>query len=272
MRVDKRPKPVRAFWIFASVGLVVGALAGVGGAVVKGTDYASTAVLSWDPSSLRYTNANAYVPDATSLGVQVKGQAQKVLSDDVMTPAAQELGMTAKALRADVTATGSTDTNQLAITATATAPDRAKAIADEVVSAYQKEVRATFTAQYKEQAAALGDSIDELQLKIDATPASSASLSDNLSAQVATLTTQQVTLLSLAADPQIPVTVLREPIADANPAGPSVATLGVLGGGLGLLIGLALFALFRALGMGRMPQPVRTGADPRQIRGGLDVA
>lgn len=251
--------------IIVAITTVIGGAAGYAGALLKGKEYSSTAQMVWDPSSLRYTNANAYVPDSTSLGVQISTQALKVLSDDVVDPASTTLGISAKELRKEVAVSASSSTNQLSVTATAASPDRARAVTAAVVQAYRTQVRADFSAQYTQQADALQDSIDALQLQVDATPRSSSSLSDNLSAQLATLTSQQIVLRAQATDTQIPVTTFRAPLADSSPSGASPSTLAVVGAGLGLLIGLGLFALVRVVQLNRRAgvsradtQPVRT--------------
>lgn len=264
MRVDKRFKPARTLALLLVIGVVVGGALGFAGAVLRGVEYESTAQLIWDPSSTRYTNATAYVPDATSLGLQIKTQALTILSDDVIDPASETVGLTPSQLRGDVAASGSPDTNQLTITAKADSPSRARELASEVYEAYSDEVQRTFASQYREQASALQRSIDKLQLQVDATPSTSGSLADNLAAQLATLTTQQVVLRAQVSDAQTPLKLLREPVEPAASAGPGATTLAVVGAGLGFLLSLAVFGLVRSVVRARVAESDRVrSATPR---------
>ncbi|GAA4674673.1 YveK family protein [Frondihabitans cladoniiphilus] len=263
MPTETRRSHGRVLVLLAVLGIVVGAAAGYGGSKVTTPEYSSTAQLSWDPASLRYSDSSAYVPDSVSLGIQTKTQSLKVLSDAVVDPASDALGISPAALRRAVTTTTSTTSNQLTVSATAGTAQAAHDIVDRVVTTYQTSVVSTLQAQYTQQADALSAPIAGLQQQIASVPDSA--YTDNLASQLATLTTQQLVLRSEATAPATPLSVLSAASVAKAPTGASAKTLSVVGGGLGLLVGIVVFALLRTTRWSRAEREEPTVSRRRRL-------
>jgi uncharacterized protein involved in exopolysaccharide biosynthesis len=254
-------RPVILSVVLIAVLTVIGATLGYLGGQVQGRVYTSTARLLWDPSSLRYTDSSAYVPDSVSLELQVAGQTERILSDAVIIPVSEQLDTSVKELRKAVSASVEAGSTLMTVSAEADSASEAQTIATAVVAAYSESVESTIAAQYTGQSEALSDSIARVRKELDDVEAESA-LESSLASQLATLTSQQEQLNAKAAAAPTPLSLIQEASLPEEPSNLSPLVLAIVGGGIGFLIGAVVTAM---VGIRRRNRVVRgAGASASQ--------
>ncbi len=249
---------------------VLGALVVGAGSVVLGPSFTSTADVLWNPGALEYLGgATPDTPD--SLDRQVSDQREVVLSDAVVSGAADELGMDPDDVRDMLEVEVQTGSSLLVVSATADDADEAVEVSEAVTAAYVEDVRVSGAGALADQADILQGSIDRLtgetatltadlaaangelaQLPVTS-PAYGAAqnratgLSTRLtdaSAELSDLVSEQESLRASAEAYPGQAFVLRDARTPTGPSSLSLPTALVLGAALGLLLG-ACVVLYR---------------------------
>lgn len=225
------------------VGLaVLGAVGGFVGGSSRAVEFSSEAQVVWDPSSLRLTDASAYVPDAVSLDGQAQVQSVRLMSDEVLGSAGDAVGLDADDLR-DVVAV-SVDGNLLTVRGSADSGAAAQREVQAVVDSYVAVVTKDLSDGFTSQAALVQAQIDEVRGALG-TVGPSDPLASGLSSQLSQLISSKALLSAKAAAVPVPVDVVEPASLPVKPSSASAVTLGVLGGGLGVLAGVAVVLLSR---------------------------
>ncbi|WP_210509259.1 hypothetical protein, partial [Naasia sp. SYSU D00057] len=235
---------LRGLWAVVVV-VVLALLGGVGGFVggsARGAEFTSEARLAWDPAQLRVTDASAYAPDVLSLEGQSQQQAVRLMSDAVLVPVSESLGVDLVDLRE--TFAVSVDGNLLTVRGQAASADAAQAQVQAVLDSYVTAVSSGLANDFSAQAALVQVQIDQVRAALG-TVGSGDPLASGLSTQLAGLISQQALLTAKAAAVPSPVDVLEPASLPAEPSSASAVTLGIVGAGLGFLVGVAVLLLMR---------------------------
>lgn len=261
---------LRSWWIIVAA-VVVGAavlaviaylqpLAWTAAATVQYRPGDPTASLTGGASGLSGTDADRLL----------NSQQDILLSDAVIDPAAQALGLEPADLRRTVALRRSEGSDVLTVSATADTPDTAAQRALTVTNAYVDASRSEGVRALNTQAEALGAPITELTAAAAALPPAVDGAPDDprreaYVSQLAALTQQQRQLTMAATLYPGKVTILRVPEASTEPSSAGALTGGLVGASLGLILGMVLAlargARRRARPMAR-PSPIRPPWDP----------
>ncbi|GAA4674640.1 GumC domain-containing protein [Frondihabitans cladoniiphilus] len=224
--------------VLTGLGTTIGFL----GARSATTKYTSTSVLLWDPSSLRYGDASAYVPDSASLVIQVAAQMTLVQSDSVIDPAAKKVGLTATRLRSDIEVLPGSSASEFLVSSTAKTARDAQDLTKAVVDSYAAQTRATISGQLTAQASALQGPINTLTAQLANLPSTSP-LADAVATQLSQDIAQQQSLQSGSSGVTTPLSVTQAASLPTSPSSKSPKTMAVIGGAVGFVIGIGIAVL-----------------------------
>jgi uncharacterized protein involved in exopolysaccharide biosynthesis len=235
---------VRGLWavVVVVVLTVLGAVGGFVGGSARAVEFTSVARFAWDPAQLRLTDSLAYVPDVVSLEGQSQVQAVRLMSDEVLVPASEVAGVDVTDLREAVAV--SVDGNLMTVRAQGASAGAAQSEVQAVLDTYVGAVSAELSTGFAAQAALVQAQIDQVRGALG-TVGSGDPLASGLSSQLAGLISQQALLSAKAAAAPSPVHVLESASEPKEPSSASALTLGIVGGGLGLLAGVAVVLLTR---------------------------
>jgi hypothetical protein len=163
-------------------------------------------------------------------------------SDAVLVPASKSVGVDVLDLRAAVTVTA--DGNLLTVRGAGDSAEDAQAEVQAVLDAYAGVVTSELSAGFTTQAGLVQSQIDQVRAALG-TVGPADPLATGLSSQLAGLISQQALLSAKASTVPSPVSVLESASEPVEPSSASPMTLGVVGGGLGLLAGIAVVLLSR---------------------------
>lgn len=233
-------------FVGAAVAVVVlvaaGSLVGFFGARGSSVVYTSSSTLLWDPSSLRYSDSSAYVPDSGSLADQVAAQIVRATSDDVVEAASASTKLSQDEVRAQVTVLPGATASEIVVSGTGESASVAQKLTKAVATAYARETRSDLADQLGTRADSLGTSIDNLTARVAALPATDpvgVALANQLSDEIV----QQANLRAQAMDPATPLSTVTTAALPAEPSSPSARTLALVGGAVGFVIAVGLLVL-----------------------------
>lgn len=246
-RFDPLLAVVRSWWVVLVCVVAGGAVLGLALAQAPERWTSSTTLL-----------ISASDPAAALTGVQSGGgdmartlntQARVVLSDAVVTGAAEQVGSTAAEVRGQVGVEVQQDSNVLVLSATADTAEQSQALATAVTDAYLAREQETGAAPLLAQAEAIDATITALQQQLADLPEPTGTDDEDpragaFAAEIATLTQQQSRLRSAAAVYSGQASILSAAALPEGPSSPGGAVGVALGAVLGLVVGL-LVALAR---------------------------
>jgi uncharacterized protein involved in exopolysaccharide biosynthesis len=271
----------------AVIGLstLLGAAVVGAGSAASGPKYTSEAHVLWSPGALEYLGDTTAPTDPNALDRQVVDQQQVILSDAVMTTAADELDADVEELREIVAVSVQDESSLIVISTTGADADEATAVTESVTKVYIENVKASGAKALDDQAALLQSSIDRLNTELQSAQAELTAATDQLaglsvnspayaitqgradraatrSAEAQTrlqdLLGQQESLRAAGAAYTGEAFLMRAASEPVAPSSPSLPTSLMLGGALGLFIGACIVFFF----VGRRPTRESIGTRP----------
>lgn len=230
--VDDLMRRIASGWVLIAVFVVVGVGLAAGAGVLWPERFEAKAVLTVEP-------IGALQPGTDEVNMET----ERVIatSTEVLTPAAEQLGSTPRALASAVTVSVPKGSQVLEITYTDADPQRAADAANAIATAYTEQRVQNAEKVVQSATDSLSARIGELQTQLDGLPPDS-SAARAIDVQIVTL---QERLATLASNTFYSGSIVSPAATPRDSTTPSFAVFVAAGAGLGLLLGVFV-ALVRA--------------------------
>lgn len=235
-----KPRSVLRYWWVMVLAVVLCAGVLVGASFILPTTYTSSAKVLY-----RTDNGSALLGTSASsedVDMVMATQAQVVLSDAVMQPAAEELGLTPQQLEKRTSADHVPNSNVLTISVDGDTPEQAVKRTSTVTDVYIGQLREAAQKSLRDQSRALRPSIAALKARLGALK-EEAPTRAGTEATLTSLIQRQAQLDSAAAAEKGPVEMLATPQQPSSPSSLTAVNAAVLGVVAGLVLGAGLLLL-----------------------------